>query len=73
MYKLIETGIVFKDFETWVNKAPSWLGTREDKDELVCIDTKCMVCKSGEQFHKAKKRKSFPITVYKVIEDKEVI
>lgn len=72
MYKFVETGIVFNDFDTWVNKAASWLGNREDKEELVCIDTKCMVCNSGERFAKAKKRKSFPVTVYKVVYDKEI-
>lgn len=63
--------IEFNDFETWVNKAPTWLGLREDKARLVCIDSWCEKCSCGADFHKARDRKSFPVKVYKIVSNDE--
>jgi len=68
---LEKTEIEFKDFETWVNKASSWLGNRADKERLICIDTLNEKCTSGADFHKARDRKSFPVKVYKIVANNE--
>lgn len=68
---LEKTDIEFKDFDTWVNKAASWLGNRADKERLVCIDEWCMKCSCGADFHKARDRNSFPVRVYKIVANNE--
>lgn len=47
----------FKDFQTWVNKAPTWVngGT--------CLDTKGRILRNGADFMRARDEGSFPVAV----------
>jgi hypothetical protein len=49
----------FTTFETWVNKASSWI----DKD-AVCIDAKGRRCLIGRDFMRARDEGAFPVRFF---------
>lgn len=51
----------FETFQTWVNKASSWLTRRGPTERVVCFDTKGRFCTRGLHFQRAHDEGAFPI------------
>ena len=47
----------FHTFETWVNKACSWIGGTN----ALCADTKERVCRNGADMQRARDEGAFPV------------
>lgn len=47
----------FSCFQTWVNKAPSWIGGTNP----LCADAKNRICKNGGDMKRAEKEGAFPV------------
>lgn len=49
----------FETFQTWVNKASSWLTRYEGK--AICFDAKGRHCQNGGDFMRARDEEAFPV------------
>lgn len=54
----------FNTFQSWVNKASSWLHSYKSK-QIICLDTKNRICEIGKDFMRSDDDGSFPVTVYR--------
>lgn len=62
----------FASYIQWVNKAPSWfgnLGSYQRRQDVICIDTKGRICRTGKQFMRADREGAFPIKVFQATVD----
>lgn len=53
----------FPTFETWVNKASSWL-TGDTRGRAVCVDMKGRICSCGGDFMRARDENAFPVRFF---------
>lgn len=51
----------FETFQTWVNKASSWLTRRGPHQRVICLDAKNRVCRIGMDMHRARDEGAFPV------------
>lgn len=51
----------FETFETWVNKAPSWLTQRGKNERAICFDTAGRHCCCGGDMMRARDEGTFPV------------
>lgn len=51
----------FETFQTWVNKASSWLRRRGEFVRAVCFDAKGRHCGIGRDFMRARDDDAFPV------------
>lgn len=50
----------FHCFETWVNKATSWIGG----ENALCVDAKNRICRNGGDMQRAHDEGAFPVRFY---------
>lgn len=63
----------FTTFDTWVNKAASWLGGFPKSEKIVCVDKEGNTCTNGADFMRADKDGLFPVTAYRLVRTTERI
>jgi hypothetical protein len=51
----------FETFQTWVNKASSWLTRRGTEERAVCFDAAGRLCRNGSHFMLARDTGAFPV------------
>lgn len=57
----------FSTYSNWVNKARGWFEQRGlTGNDVVCLDAKNRICRSGRDFMRARDDGSFPIVVYRL-------
>jgi hypothetical protein len=57
----------FRSYLQWVNKASSWfvnLGSHSRRQNVICIDAKGRICRTGRDFMRADREKAFPVKAY---------
>lgn len=58
---MAESNQRFETFQTWVNKASSWLCRRGNSDRAICFDARGRRCRIGDNFMRARDESAFPV------------
>lgn len=57
----------FRSYLQWVNKASSWfgnLGSHARRQNVICVDAKGRICRTGREFMRADRENAFPVKAY---------